>query len=191
MFSEQELEITVETVVWAVLVLAATPYIVYIVPQILGADAYIVTSGSMNPSIPEGSVVYETEPNIEQLGEGDVIIFQSNNPEMTEDTVVHRIIDTRIANYTKEFKTQGDSNPNPDPGWTSAYNVVGQKAFSIPYLGTIIQISNTPWFVIALVGMPATILLKNQISNLLKELEQKEKQENTAQKRIFRAEGED
>jgi len=186
--------IQLETLVWAVLVLAATPYILYTVPQIFGADAYIVTSGSMKPNIPEGSVVYEKEPDINQLVEGDVVIFEPNNTQIQGETVVHRIIDTKVENYTRQFKTQGDANPEPDPGWTSSYNIVGKKIFSIPYLGQIIQISNTLPFILTVVGIPTALLLKSQISTLIKALEQEPQNTTTEQpeqERVLRVKTED
>lgn len=184
----------IEIVVWIVLVLAVTPFIIYLVPQLLGVDAYIVTSGSMEPNIPEGSVVYEKEPDIEQLDEGDVVIFRPENSQIEGDTVVHRVVDTKVENYTKQFKTQGDNNPEPDPGWTPSYNIVGEQVFSIPNLGQIIQISNTIPFIAIMVGIPATVLLKNQIAQLLEAIEQDSQNTNTqqaSQERVLRVETED
>ena len=161
-----------ETVVWAVLVLATTPYILYTVPQLFGADAYIVTSGSMEPNIPEGSVVYEKEVEASQVMEGDVVIFEPNNSQIRGNTVVHRVVDTRVENYTRQFKTKGDANAQADPGWTPSYNIVGKKIFSLPHLGQIIQISNTIPFILTVVGIPTALLLKNQIAILLEAIEQ-------------------
>lgn len=163
--------LSLETVVWTVLVIAVTPFILYIVPQLLGVDAYIVTSGSMEPTIPEGSVVYEQKTNPDTLQKGDVVVFKPNNSQIQGETVVHRITDTQIANYTRQLQTKGDNNPEPDPGWTPSYNIIGKQAFTIPHLGTIIQTANKPAFIALLVGLPVTILLKNQIQQILKEIE--------------------
>jgi len=194
MYSTGKRSAYTESVVWAVLVLAVTPFILYLVPQLFGVDAFIVTSGSMAPLIPEGSVVYEKEPNVEQLGEGDVVIFRPGNSQIEGDTVVHRIVDTQVENYTKQFKTKGDNNPEPDPGWTPSYNIVGEKVFSIPYLGQIIQIANTIPFIAIMVGIPVTILLKNQIAQLLEAMEedtQNTTTRQTSQDRVLRVETED
>jgi len=183
-----------ETLIWAVLVLATTPYILYTVPQLFGADAYIVTSGSMEPKIPEGSVVYEKDVSASEVNEGDVVIFEPNNSQIRGETVVHRVIDTRVENYTRQFKTQGDANPRPDPGWTPSYNIVGKKIFSIPHLGQIIQISNTIPFIVTVVGIPAALLLKTQIATLIKALEQDKQNKTTHQnnqERVLRVETEE
>jgi len=186
--------IQLETLVWTVLVLAATPYILYIVPQIFGADAYIVTSGSMEPRIPEGSVVYEEKTTTSELEEGDVVLFRPDNSQMEGDIVVHRIVDTKFENYTRQFKTQGDANPEPDPGWTPSYNIVGKKIMSVPYLGEVIQKSNSLPFILGMVVLPTTILLKNQVVKLLKALEQDSQKATTqpsAQEILYQLEEDD
>jgi signal peptidase len=164
-----------EKIVWALLVLIATPYIVYLVPQYLGVDAYIVDSGSMEPTIPEGSVVYEKWNNPETLEEDDIIIFRPNSSEINEDIVVHRIIERREENYTPEFRTKGDANQESDPGWTPGYRVVGQQMFHVPYIGYFISATNSLFFVLALMFVPASILIYQQITKILENMEDTEK----------------
>jgi len=176
-----------DKIAWTVLVLVTTPFIIYLVPQLLGVEAYTVTSGSMKPQIPEGAVVYTETPDIEQLAQGDVIVFTPENREIQGERVVHRIIDTKTENYSRFFKTKGDANPEPDPGWTPPPNIQGKKIFTIPHLGTIIQTAQTLPVIAATVAIPATILLKNQINKLLKELEKTPQN----QERIYRIQTEE
>lgn len=162
-----------ERAIWALLVLFISPFIIYNVPQLVGLDAHIVNSGSMKPSMPPGSVIYEKTANPANLQEGDVIVFEPNSSRMAEDKVTHRIVDIREGNYTLQFKTMGDANPSPDPGLTPAYNIDGQKVFSIPYLGTIISVLKSPLSILAFVALPAAVLIRSQVLKIMENMDDK------------------
>ncbi len=48
----------------------------WIVPSWLGFDRYVITGGSMEPTIAKGSVVFEKPVGVEDLEVGDVITYQ-------------------------------------------------------------------------------------------------------------------
>lgn len=175
-----------EKIVWTLLVLIATPYIVYLVPQYLGVDAYVVDSGSMDPTIPEGSVVYEQWNNPDSLEEDDIIIFRPNSSEINEEIVVHRIIERREGNYTPEFRTKGDANQEPDPGWTPGYRVVGQEMFHIPYIGYYISATNSLFFVLLLMFVPASILIYQQITRIIENMDDTGKSTGSSRTPLYR-----
>lgn len=161
-------------VIWILLVLSAVPYVVYLVPQHLGLSAYIVDSSSMEPTIPDGSIVYEEWKPPEQLEEGDVIIFRPNSSLMDEEIVVHRIVEKKEGNYTPHFKTQGDANPNPDPGWLPGYRIVGEKIYHIPYLGYFILAGESTVFLL-LVFIPAAIIVYSQATKIVENINRESK----------------
>lgn len=165
--------------IWAALLLFIAPFIVYFVPQYLGFNAYIVESNSMKPVMSQGDVLYETDVNSQNLEVGDVILFEPNGSRMSEETVAHRIVEIREGNYTLQFKTMGDANAEPDPGWTPSYEVVGKRAFSIPYLGAIITTFTSLPVVLLLVAIPSTILIRNQLIKLMEKTEMGESQERS------------
>ena len=60
------------------------------VPRLMGYEIYEVVSGSMEPEIPVGSILYVEETPPEEIEAGDVIAFMRN------DTVVsHRVEENR------------------------------------------------------------------------------------------------
>lgn len=158
--------------IWLLLLLLAAPYIIYLAPQYLGMGAYIVESGSMAPEMPQGSIVYESWSDPRSYEVGDVIIFRPNTTEIDEDLVVHRIIDVREGNYTNHFRTQGDANSDPDPGWTPGYNVIGERTFWIPYLGYYIMFTSSRPILYLIILLPAALIIRSQLENLFEALDE-------------------
>ena len=76
--------------------------------RLFGYDAYSVVSGSMEPAIPTGSMVFSKETSFDKLKEGDVITFMISD----EQTVTHRI--KRINTDKEKFTTKGDANDVED-----------------------------------------------------------------------------
>ena len=105
------------------ILLILVPYLFKIKPQ-------IVLSGSMEPEISVGSLVYISE-NIppEELQEQDVIAYRRGE----QMQVLHRVI--QVDEKKKMFQTKGDANEKADPGMVDFSQYVGKEVFSIPYLG--------------------------------------------------------
>ncbi len=160
--------------IWSLLLLLAAPYIIYLAPQYIGMNAYIVESGSMAPEMPKGSIVYESWSDPSSYDVGDVVIFRPNNSEMNENLVVHRITEVREGNYTNHFRTQGDANSDPDPGWTPGYNIVGERNFWIPYLGYYIMFIGSRPILYLLILLPAVLIIRSQLENLFEALEKEQ-----------------
>lgn len=174
--SLKKINITRRNILWSLIVAVALPYVLYIPPQHLGANAYIVDSNSMAPNMPKGSVAYTTPTDTTNIEKGDVIVFTPNNTRIREERVIHRVIDIRQGNYTQHFKTQGDANTQPDPGWTPAYNVKGLRIFHIPYLGRILELTRSPISILLFVTLPSILLIREEIRNILKKIDEGKKE---------------
>lgn len=98
------------------------------VPRVIGLEVYDVVSGSMEPAIPVGSVVYVRPGNPDAVVEGDVIAFYGD-----EGVVVHRVVANRTS--VGEFATKGDANQEADPDPVPYEAYVGTMTRSIPHLG--------------------------------------------------------
>lgn len=160
----------IELATTLLIILVATPLVVFIVPQLLGLEAYVVTSGSMEPSVPEGAILYNQDLVTSQLEVGDVITYIPNPNQSDADRITHRIIRVNQTEDSRQFKTQGDANLDPDPGWVSDYQIIGQELFTIPYLGYMVRFLSSPITLILLLIIPSVILLKTHIEKLHKEL---------------------
>ncbi|MEY8517080.1 signal peptidase I [Lachnospiraceae bacterium 29-84] len=103
------------------------------VPQFLGYGVYNVVSGSMEPEIPIGSVIYVQPVEPETIAEGDVIAFQSG-----ESVIAHRV----VKNQTVEgsFKTKGDANAGEDMNDVDYASLIGRIIAHYPMLGAMLEL---------------------------------------------------
>jgi len=72
-----------------------------------------VRGHSMDPTLTPGDNVYWAKAPIEEVMEGDIVIF--NSPvDVKHETTVHRVIDVSYENSKVHLQTQGDNDPEPD-----------------------------------------------------------------------------
>ncbi|MBQ6461972.1 MAG: class B sortase [Pseudobutyrivibrio sp.] len=101
------------------------------IPKAFGVQAFNVISGSMEPTISVGSIVYVRNVEFEELSQGDVIAFESG-----ASVVTHRIVE--INTEDKLITTTGDANNTEDFNPVSYTNVIGRMIAHFPIYGTIV-----------------------------------------------------
>ena len=124
--------------------------------------AFLVSSGSMEPAIKTGSLVF-TMPQ-KNYAVGDVVTFKPD--PKNKSTTTHRV----VAIGGGIVKTAGDANNSPDPRLISLENVVGKVFYVLPYLGYLAGFIQTPQGFILFVIVPATILIYEEFKSLFVEL---------------------
>ena len=101
------------------------------VPRVFGLHIYTVVSGSMEPAIPTGSLVYVRETSPEQVGAEEVIAFYGARDSAS--IITHRVVENRVV--MGEFITKGDANQTEDMNPIPYENFIGSVVYSIPALG--------------------------------------------------------
>jgi len=119
-----------------------------------------VMSGSMEPGIKTGSVVFVKQVNPKELKSGDVITFLSNN---ANQLVTHRIVQISEDN---KIITKGDANSSRDVDSVALTSVKGKVIFAAPYLGYISSWTKTPYGFILLIIIPTILIIINEIFNI-------------------------
>lgn len=115
-----------------VVIIALLLILFLLIPTIIGIKPYVVLSGSMEPIIKTGSIVYiNTYKKAEDVQENDIISFKIDNGQ-----VVHRVIS---INDDETFTTKGDANNTVDSNSVSFNDYIGETMFSIPYLGFLLS----------------------------------------------------
>lgn len=144
-------------------------YVVVCIPIIFGYKPLVVLTGSMEPKIKEGSIVYYKKVDPKELKVGDIITFKIGN-----DTVVsHRINEVQ----NDAFITKGDANNTTDKNPVPFANVLGKDTnFCIPIVGYYIRFVNTNLFVL----IPIVLILISEflLSNKNFDIDGKERSEN-------------
>ena len=103
------------------------------VPRFAGIEQYVVISGSMEPAIPVGSMVYSAQTDPSTLEAGDIIVFYNNEAGSTP--VTHRVVENHVADG--EIITKGDANEQNDMSPVISSNVLGKLVLHVPMLGYI------------------------------------------------------
>ena len=121
--------------------------------RLVGFQAYTVLSGSMEPNIPVGALIYVKEVDPADVQPNDVITYVlSNNMPST-----HRVV--RVDAENQHFYTKGDANETEDGAPVHFKNLLGKPVFTIPYLGYVAHyIQNPPGMYVA-ISVGALILL--------------------------------
>ncbi|MEM1564042.1 MAG: signal peptidase I [Candidatus Bathyarchaeia archaeon] len=157
----------IEIIVIALIAVFLIVFLIFYRPVSLGGDTRYepVSTGSMEPAIPVGSVVIIKPVNPEALTIGDIICFKVETESPT--TVTHRII-----NITEEgFITKGDANEDPDQWIVKKEDIIGKVIAVIPYIGYLGYFVRTPIGFILLIIIPATLIIIMEIKNIKKEIQ--------------------
>ncbi len=131
-----------------------------------GIRMFIVQSGSMEPSIPIGSIVITKQKS--QFSPGDVITFQS--PNIDKIPVTHRISEIKTKDGEEIIFTKGDANSSIDLGSIKPSAIIGSVLFHVPYVGYIAKTQQQPIGFFALVIIPCLILIFSESKNIIASL---------------------
>ena len=114
------------------------------IPHLFGIKTYVVTSGSMEPEFPVGSLVYVEKVNPSEIKVGDTITFYLKD---TNIVATHQVYEVDIKN--RLFRTQGINNFDEDgkilhDAEPVYYNfLIGKMKFCIPLLGNVNRFCTT------------------------------------------------
>lgn len=149
-------------------------------PILFGIKSYVVLTGSMEPTIPVGSIIYTLKTP--EYKKGDVIAFENGGI-----TVTHRIAGMKneagqnisllvspLEGIKKDqpifYQTKGDANKKEDSKLVSQKNVSGQVLTYLPYIGKLIFFLKTiPGFLLLIV-LPTLVFVGSELWNIKKEI---------------------
>lgn len=130
-----------------------------------GLRSFVVLSGSMEPKIRVGSMVFAQKTDFYTVG--DVISFTNKKNE----TITHRIIERIPKTEGNYYQVKGDANNTSDTDLIPEKSVVGEVVFAIPIIGTLTYRLRTPIGFISFIITPAVIFIALELLTIKKELE--------------------
>ena len=149
------------------LVLAAIA--VTFLPGLMGYQRYVLTGGSMEPTIHRGSLVFDEVVPVSQLRKGDVITYV---PPGHIQPVTHRIISVKHPKKATGpvFRTQGDNNAAADMRpFQLNRPTQARYRLAVPYLGWLFIALGTPQLRIILLVVPALLIALAMVARLWRE----------------------
>lgn len=99
------------------------------IPSVFGYSMLRIVTPSMEPTIPVGTYILISSTEAEDIREGDIITFYTDdpNPTIAGYTVTHRVKSVTVGtDGSYEFETKGDNNPSSD-----AYPARGETVFGV------------------------------------------------------------
>lgn len=142
--------------------------ILFIFARSLGFKPMIVVSGSMEPTIPTGSLVI-SNPNYEyeDVKIGDIVIFENSSMD-----VIHRVVEK--ADDNSGYITKGDNNDIIDGVTVTENTLKGSLLFSIPYVGYLISFINNGYVKIIICFIILYLFIDTFMSIFIKDENDKE-----------------
>lgn len=128
---------TVSGTVVVIVLLVAT-----IGPRLLPYRTFTVLSGSMEPTIPVGSMIFDQEVDAGELARGDVVTFHP--PGQPDKLVSHRVVRVEETKQGSFLVTRGDANGVADDWRIPAEGNGLRYEFHVPYLGYVVGGLLTP-----------------------------------------------
>lgn len=148
-------------------------------PRVFGYEIYTVISGSMEPAIPVGSLVYVQPGAPEDAETDDVIAFHSSMD--TGAIITHRVIKNDIV--TGQIHTKGDANEKEDLYPVGYDYYMGKVVYSVPVLGRVLAFFVTFHGKIAAGSLIGLAILLQIIGGMLESANEK-KQAKKEQEKI-------
>ena len=153
------------------LVAVVIPFVVFSVPQVVGADhSYVVLSGSMEPAMSPGDAIIVNSVPASQIDRNDVITFGG---QAGDTPTTHRVIEVVERDGTTSFRTKGDANEDPDAALVTPDEVqgkvmsVGGYLVVIPLIGYVINFASTQLGFALLFGLPVFLFVLNEIWSIV------------------------
>lgn len=167
-------------IIFGLLIVLILSIAISIIPLPGNYRIYSVVSGSMEPSLPVGSIVFvKPQPNYQV---GDIVTFKT--PKDPKNTVTHRLVAKDTAKDQIIYSTKGDANQTKDIENLSSENIIGKVFFNLPFIGYPISYSKTLPGLMILVVVPSTIIIYSEIINIKNEavslIKKKKKNETSA-----------
>ena len=153
-----------------IIVLLFLPFVVFTLLTsktniIKNIKSFTVLTGSMQPTIPQGSIVY-TQKNT-SYQKGNIITFENK----AKQTVTHRILEKVNKNKEVFYKTKGDANNTADQELVPEKSILGKSIFSVPYVGKFTLFLKTLQGFLLFIVLPVTIFIAFELWNIKKEIE--------------------
>lgn len=154
----------------AILIIIILLCIPFTLPKVTGGQLFSVISGSMEPEIPVGSLVYVKATDPKEIQENDVIAFYGGRDATA--IVTHRVVENKIA--MGQFVTKGDANQTEDMNPVDYEEFIGRVEWSVPQIGVLAQLLTGSQGKIAAASMVGFSLVLHVIAAMLEKKEDKD-----------------
>ncbi|MEG2250337.1 MAG: signal peptidase I [Bacilli bacterium] len=117
----------IKNILFRIVYILVIIYLLIFVPSIFGHKPLVVVSGSMEPNLKVGSILYYHKEDLNNFNTADILVYK------TKDHIIsHRI----VSQSEIGFMTKGDANNVADSNEIFNQQVLGKGTdWCIPYIG--------------------------------------------------------
>ena len=161
--------------------------------QIGGISLFKIITGSMEPEIPEGSLIVCQAVDISTVQVDDIVCFRSLDNVIYGETVTHRVVEV-LQNSLGEtiLVTKGDANLSADAEYVTQSNFIGRVNYyskESNLMASIMNILTDKVGFMILVLVPtlliAGFILRSCMSNIRRELERLKAEEKKNEHSLY------
>ncbi len=134
-------------------------------------DARVVETGSMEPTIPTGSVVFVSRA--EHYAKGDIIMFKRAFGAAEAPPVTHRVVEVHLDKGEYRYVTKGDANATQDTKEVAAEEVTGRVRLHVPWIGYALRAARTPFGFLVLVIVPLVLIIADEAQKIAREVQKR------------------
>ena len=163
------------TLMLLVVIAAALPLTV---PNFMGYEIYNVVSGSMEPTIPVGSIIYVKEIDPVDVQSGNIVAFQAG-----DSVIMHRVVDNKLVEGT--FTTKGDANNGEDMNDVPYEDLIGIVVKHIPIMGQLLILFGSTFGRICMICFAACGALLNILGSRFRDALMYEREEELERERLL------
>ncbi|NTW89292.1 MAG: signal peptidase I [Candidatus Moranbacteria bacterium] len=133
--------------------------------SVAGVRLYTVLSGSMEPTLHTGSIIFVIPQASYQVG--DVVTRKTEDPAVT---VTHRISEKIDRDGDTVFHTKGDANDVADAEDIPVSSIIGKEAVTVPWMGYAVNFAKTKEGFALVVIVPAAIIVYEELKKIRMEV---------------------
>lgn len=135
----------------------------FTLPRLVGYQVYAVISGSMEPAVSIGSLVYVRQIPPETVQKDAIIAFYGTVDSSA--VILHRVVENRTVDGS--LITKGDANAQPDLSPVRYDRVLGKAEGSIPCLGRLALMLSGTWGKLSSLGLVLAAVLLHAVGAAL------------------------
>lgn len=137
----------------------------YFYHNISGINILAISSGSMSPILPMGSLALVAPRVLDNYWEGDIISFKQNSQIIT-----HRIQKVIGSGSFTVYQTKGDANSEVDRLLVRPEQLLGRVVVQAPFLGYVPLLCRTWWGLLFFIYLPCVSLIVFELTSLGKNI---------------------
>ncbi len=143
-----------------------------------GYSFFRVTTGSMEPTLPIGTLILTRETDIDSIELDDVVSFYSKEQYMQGKIITHRVIDREVsADGSVLLTTRGDANSSADVYFVDRDNLIGKLVWSSKddsVIASIVAFLSGKIGFFTCIALPillvAVVIFKRSMGTMMKEI---------------------